>query len=318
MTISDSLDNITLDSNDIQSIERFENNYFNYKKNIIQNGGIDKEKLNKNIQRLYNCYVLSQNLSGGVNNKLSLQIKNRLDKKTTELKNLEGGDAVIIPFLIVIGLKILNDLTNSFVAKLIENLVNVLDGHTGGYYKKLKEFRITDELYNQAMKLAERMDELVKKEYMDIMILLMPKIDENCRCKTSTKGTCDLLQSKTIQVFEFVTGDRSSAEILKIVVKIIQKTLKNEDLYTDLANHFTNYNKIIDIEQIIIRINGLINFTNKEIKEIFENILRKEATTEATILVKKLNPTGQICECYKQTIDSCKSTITDITNLFNF
>jgi len=318
MTISDSLDNITLDSNDIQSIERFENNYFNYKKNIIQNGGIDKEKLNKNIQRLYNCYVLSQNLSGGVNNKLSLQIKNRLDKKTTELKNLEGGDAVIIPFLIVIGLKILNDLTNSFVAKLIENLVNVLDGHTGGYYKKLKEFRITDELYNQAMKLAERMDELVKKEYMDIMILLMPKIDENCRCKTSTKGTCDLLQSKTIQVFEFVTGDRSSAEILKIVVKIIQKTLKNEDLYTDLANHFTNYNKIIDIEQIIIRINGLINFTNKEIKEIFENILRIEATTEATILVNKLNPTGQICECYKQTIDSCKSTITDITNLFNF
>jgi len=44
-----------------------------------------------NIVRLYDCYVLSQNLNGGVNNELSLKIKKKLDKKITELKNSDGG-----------------------------------------------------------------------------------------------------------------------------------------------------------------------------------------------------------------------------------
>jgi hypothetical protein len=44
-----------------------------------------------NIVRLYDCYVLSQNLNGGVNNELSLKIKKKLDKKIAELKNSEGG-----------------------------------------------------------------------------------------------------------------------------------------------------------------------------------------------------------------------------------
>ena len=54
-------------------------------------GGNNKKKLKKNIIRLYNCYILSQNQNGGANNKLSLIIKKRLDKKIIELKNLEGG-----------------------------------------------------------------------------------------------------------------------------------------------------------------------------------------------------------------------------------
>lgn len=41
---SDSLDNISLDSDDIRSIERFENNYYNHKNNILQNGGSNKLK----------------------------------------------------------------------------------------------------------------------------------------------------------------------------------------------------------------------------------------------------------------------------------
>jgi hypothetical protein len=160
MSYSDSLDNITLDSDDILTIERFENNYYNHKNNVLQIGGNiieeefkkhllaifmfiiekirseeinktnvheilgekkkedeeipqfnildgrtwpilkpiikifgggNKKKLKKNIIRLYNCYILSQNQNGGADNKLSLTIKKRLDKKITELKNLEGG-----------------------------------------------------------------------------------------------------------------------------------------------------------------------------------------------------------------------------------
>ena len=44
-----------------------------------------------NIVRLYDCYVLSQNLNGGMNNELSLKIKKKLDKKIAELKNSDGG-----------------------------------------------------------------------------------------------------------------------------------------------------------------------------------------------------------------------------------
>ena len=87
MSESDSLDHITLDSDDILTIERFENNYYNHKKNIIQNGGNNNKKLENNIIRLYNCYVLSEN-----QDKLSLQIKKRLDNKIVELaNNLIGG-----------------------------------------------------------------------------------------------------------------------------------------------------------------------------------------------------------------------------------
>ena len=85
MTKSDSLDNITLDSDDILTIERFENNYYNHKNNIIQNGGSYNNKLVKNIERLHNCYVLSLNQNGGQNNELSIIIKNKLDKKNAEL-----------------------------------------------------------------------------------------------------------------------------------------------------------------------------------------------------------------------------------------
>jgi hypothetical protein len=39
MIESDSLDRVTLDSADIQTIERFENHYYNHKNNVLQNGG---------------------------------------------------------------------------------------------------------------------------------------------------------------------------------------------------------------------------------------------------------------------------------------
>jgi hypothetical protein len=55
------------------------------------------------IERLLNCYVLSQNLNGGVNNKLSFQIKKKINKKIAKLilhknylKDLEGGAIELI------------------------------------------------------------------------------------------------------------------------------------------------------------------------------------------------------------------------------
>jgi hypothetical protein len=81
------LDNISLDSDDIRTIERFENNYYNHKNNVLQNGG--SNKLEKNIERLFNCYVLSLNQNGGKDNKISSLIKKKLDKKLKN--NLEGG-----------------------------------------------------------------------------------------------------------------------------------------------------------------------------------------------------------------------------------
>ena len=88
MTKSDSLDNITLDSDDMKTIERFENNYYNHKKNLLQNGGTNSStnKLNKNIVRLFNYYVLSTNKNGR-DSDLTSRIKNKLNKKITELNN---------------------------------------------------------------------------------------------------------------------------------------------------------------------------------------------------------------------------------------
>lgn len=88
MTKSDSLDNITLDSDEIRNIERFENNYYNNKKNILQNGGTNTNKLVQNIERLYNFYLLSYKQNGGGGeDKLTVQIKTKLDKKIAELNN---------------------------------------------------------------------------------------------------------------------------------------------------------------------------------------------------------------------------------------
>jgi hypothetical protein len=86
MTKSDSLDNITLDSDELRTIERFENNYHDYNKNKLQNGGNEISKRVKNINRLYNCYVLSYNQNGG-DDKLTNIIKSRFDKKILELNN---------------------------------------------------------------------------------------------------------------------------------------------------------------------------------------------------------------------------------------
>lgn len=76
-TIIDSFDIITILTRNIQ--------------NTPQKGGNNINKLKKNIERLYNCYILSLNQNGGENNELSFLIKKKLDKKIDELNDLEGG-----------------------------------------------------------------------------------------------------------------------------------------------------------------------------------------------------------------------------------
>ena len=135
MTKSDSLDNITLDSDDIRTIERIENNYNNHKKNNLQIGG--EYKLEKNIERLFDCYVLSKNQIGGWNDNINTKIETRLNKKIAELiinKNyfnvlthLEGG--------IMDTTKIENDIKMAFYdyikkiinTKLIDQLKTYLE-----------------------------------------------------------------------------------------------------------------------------------------------------------------------------------------------
>jgi hypothetical protein len=87
MIKSDSLDNITLDSDEIRNIERFENNYYSHKKNILQNGGNKTNKLVKDIEKLNYYYLLSLQQNGGGNIKLTAQIKKRLDNKIAKLNN---------------------------------------------------------------------------------------------------------------------------------------------------------------------------------------------------------------------------------------
>ena len=90
----------------------------------VQIGGGIKKKLKKNIIRLYNCYVLSQNQN---QDKLSFIIKKRLDNKIIELKNLEGGtydELLIKNKLIEI---IFNNLDKSDIQQQIKSHFILLD-----------------------------------------------------------------------------------------------------------------------------------------------------------------------------------------------
>jgi hypothetical protein len=132
MTKSDSLDNITLDSDEIKDIERFENNYYNRKNNVLQNGG--SNKLVKNIVRLSNCYLLSQNQNGGDNNNdgLTTQIKKRLDKKIAELivynYDLEGGLIVLPELASTVAAVTLSGLATEII-QVVNNPANKHDIH---------------------------------------------------------------------------------------------------------------------------------------------------------------------------------------------
>ena len=119
-----------------------------------QIGGGIKKKLKKNIIRLYNCYVLSQNQN---QDKLSFIIKKRLDNKIMELKNLEGGTYDELELTIKNKLinEIFNNLDKSDIQQQIKSHFILLDNITIKYIinyiicnKDLKILEIYKQIYH--------------------------------------------------------------------------------------------------------------------------------------------------------------------------
>ena len=325
MSYSDSLDNITLDSDDILTIERFENNYYNHKNNVLQIGGNiiedkfkemliyiiikifntpeakealhetirevheaqqksaatpdfnllnpntwfkdmkffgggNKKKLKKNIIRLYNCYILSQNQNGGTNNKLSLTIKKRLDKKITELKNLEGGESqktlllkndvqtdheISENFLKAI-LKILknhiNEINNLFSLDIVINMLKIEDNsilnNIKSYLDKLPDIRLII------------LEAIIKLFFLDeILITSIAKILRQDNNTGIIIIPDDKIQSKNTS--EKNTSEKNSSEKIMPDNKIQSKNTSEKiipDDYTQLEkNTEEKINKIIEI-----------------------------------------------------------------------
>jgi hypothetical protein len=240
MTESDTLDHITLDSDNILSIERFENNYYNHKNKLSQNqnGGNDTYKLKKNIRRLYNCYVLSQNLN---QDKMSSKIKKRLDKKLYELKFLEGGGKLII------------DITKN----TINNYINKYKGTNNNELKYIL-------IYN--------FDEIFKE---NTLIKLTTKIINSFEFKQIIKKNISII----IDLFYLYKDSSFNLEILKnkknIIIPILQEFVA--EIINKLINK-KYINEIINDPEVIKLITniegdvknqiwntfsfGLINFNN--------------------------------------------------------
>jgi ribosomal protein S24E len=146
-------------------------------------GSNNKKKLKKNITRLYNFYILSLNQNGGtkIHNELSLKIKKRLNKKITELKNLEGGSSsedfynellkktelvirtddevkvYLKKSLRPIILQILNlEKNNIFAQYILNNIINIINN-----IQNFNELII----WNIIQQTMEQKKEEIKKEY---------------------------------------------------------------------------------------------------------------------------------------------------------
>jgi hypothetical protein len=328
MSYSDSLDNITLDSDDILTIERFENNYYNHKNNVLQIGGNiieeefkkmliniiikicktpearealhktirevheaqqklaptpefhllnpttwfkdmkffgggNKKKLKKNIIRLYNCYILSQNQNGGTNNKLSLTIKKRLDKKITELKNLEGGyaskrlllkndvqtDHEISDNFLKAILKILNDHINEinklFSLDIVINMLkiddNVILNNIKLYLNKLLDIRL------------KILEAIIKLFFLDeILIISIAKIlrqDNNTQLEKNTgiiiipdNNKQSKNTSEKIMQDDYTQLEKNTEEKINKIIEIFKNKITEEKDYYKII-----YTIIIDI-----------------------------------------------------------------------
>ena len=349
MSYSDSLDNITLDSDDILTIERFENNYYNHKNNVLQIGGNiieekfkemlediiikilktpkarealektirevhssptpefhffnpttwpklfgggNKKKLKKNIIRLYNCYILSQNQNGGTNNKLSLTIKKRLDKKITELKNLEGGNVskqlllkndvqtdheISNNFLKAI-LKILNDhiteINKLFNLDIVINMLKIEDNsiliYIKSYLDKLPDIRLII------------LEAIIKLFFLDeILITSIAKIlrqDNNTQLEKNTGIIIipdNKIQSKNISEKnmpdDYTQLENNTEEKINKIIEIFKKKITEEK----------DYYKII--YTIIIDIFSKFKFPDFKFSDLdFFKLLKIESKNEST------------------------------------
>ena len=157
MLESDSLDQISINSYDILT----------YEKNLLQNGGNNTIKIEKNIKRLFKCYTLSLNQNGGKDNKLSSLIKKRLYNKTAELivqthsntshkkysKDLQGGS--------VINNILVNEI-NLYLKQLIIDMPEIIN-------KKDIETKISKAISSTSW-LSRKTDDSVINDINDILL----------------------------------------------------------------------------------------------------------------------------------------------------
>jgi hypothetical protein len=254
MIKSDSLDHITLDSADIQSIERFENNYYNHKNNLLQNGG-NIQKLEKNIARLYNCYVLSQNQN---QYELSSKIKRRLNKKITELNELEGG-GYFITIKEFLKKKIKNRIEEKIIP-FIEEKIEKID------IKKQIITLINNQNLNETI--VNIIEEYIKPyiiNFIEDQNINVTKITQNCvfgLCLTVFGITDDdngkivkdyLIQQINNLIIPYIQEKLDKTDINNIIVKLVE----TRDLKNDIKNILNNY-----IKPNVINYIDNINFTN--------------------------------------------------------
>ena len=257
MIKSDSLDRITLDSYEIKDIENFENNYYNHKNYLLlqnHNGG-NIQKLEKNIARLYNCYVLSQNQN---QYELSYKIKKRLNKKITELNELEGGE-YFITIKEFLKKKIKNRIEEKIIP-FIEEKIEKID------IKKQIITLINNQNLNETI--VNIIEEYIKPyiiNFIEDQNINVTKITQNCvfgLCLTVFGITDDdngkiikdyLIQQINNLIIPYIQEKLDKTDINNIIVKLVE----TRDLKNDIKNILNNY-----IKPNVINYIDNINFTN--------------------------------------------------------
>jgi len=264
MSESDTLDtnNIltTLDTNNILTIERLKNN-----------GGNNK-KLKKNIVRLYNCYVLSQNQN---QDNLSFQIKKKLNNKIAELNELEGGG------LLLILKKYLKDtIKDTIQNKIIPFINNKLDNDKSINEKIIKFINkqnfntIISDIIETHIKLhiinfIKEQDINVGKIANDLQICFF----DYCKSAFNIRGGCNtdnelFSQNKIVYNNNLEGGDSDTAG--QKVKDIIENTIKDK-IIPIIKNKLDE----TDINNIIVKLINKRNLNN-DIKNILTEYILPE------------------------------------------
>ena len=329
MTESDTLDHITLDSDDILTIERFENNYYNHTNKLLQKGGKDTNKLKKNIIRLYNCYVLSQNQN---QDELSYKIKRRLNKKLDELKNLEGGGNDFIIYTLT-----------KEIEKYKENDNNELGRILTYNFEEIYKDNSIKILINEIITSLQFKNIIVKN--IETIIDLFNTINL-CDTKTLINNkdniiniVQEIIEEILDKLYKYIDKIFDDNEVKKIINDLTSKI--PEDAWNKFSYNFTNFfssftggankikrrlnnnleggifgNTIRDMIKNILKEKLIIYIgpNNKKLKTIldtnFDLIFTIKKNNSIVILIKEIINSFE----FK---DIIKDNISDIINLFN-
>ena len=278
---------------------------------MLQNGGNDNiNKSNKNIERLYNCYVLSQNLSGGVNNELSLQIKKRLDKKIAELNKFEGGvfgfgvgETAIVGLLLFLAKTGITEKVIEVVYSKVEKYIvnNVKLGYDAIIVQLKQSLKDA--------KIEEFIIEIVKKEvdkkYNEIVKNLGESIGDICSCANKV---CNVISDEVTKAFKNETSDNLITFIKNIINTVFKDDTTIHQIAIELA--LDSENRSNSKEIIKKNLNSMINLKNNKIENFIKEKIEKEVDKDFQNLKQKLNPV------YKSVCSCCNKAVSDIQGIF--